>query len=60
MAGAGMKQGLSTVGAVIVGIVAFVLALKLLGAALKLVAIGIGLAIAIAIFLALKKGGGRA
>jgi hypothetical protein len=55
-----MKQGLSTVGAVIVGIVAFVLALKLLGAALKLVAIGIGLAIAIAIFLALKKGGGRA
>jgi hypothetical protein len=56
----GMKGGLSTVGAFFVGVVAFVLALKLLGAALKLVAIGIGLAVAIAIFLAFKKGSGRA
>src|SRR5204863_10210607 len=55
-----MKQGLSSLGAIVVGIIAFILALKLLGAALKLVAIGIGLAIAIAIFMALKKGGGRA
>jgi hypothetical protein len=55
-----MKQGLSSLGAIVVGIIAFILALKLLGAALKLVAIGVGLAIAIAIFMALKKGGGRA
>ena len=51
---------MKSIGAIIVGIIAFLLALKLLGAALKLVAIGIGLAIAVAIFMALKKGSGRA
>ena len=55
-----MKQGLSGIGAIIVGIIAFILALKLLGAALKLVAIAIGFAIAIGILLALRKGSGRA
>jgi hypothetical protein len=55
-----MKQGLSSLGAIVVGVIAFILALKLLGAALKLVAIGIGLAIAVAIFMAFKKGSGRA
>ena len=49
-----MKQGLSSIGAIVVGVIAFILALKLLGAALKLVAIGIGLAIAVAIFFALR------
>ena len=49
-----------SLGAIIVGLVAFVLALKLLGAAMKLVAIGIGLAIAVGLFLALRKGARRA
>ena len=55
-----MKGGLSTIGAFFVGVIAFLLAIKLLGAALKLVAIGIGLAVAVAIYFALRKGAGRA
>ncbi|HEX2763064.1 MAG TPA: hypothetical protein VHM92_04340 [Allosphingosinicella sp.] len=49
-----------TLAAIVIGIIAFVLALKLLGAALKLVAIAIGLAVAIGLYFAVTRGGGRA
>ena len=57
-----MKSGVSLLLSIIVGIVALWLALKLLGAALKLVGILIALGLAIGAYLLVRRigGGGRA